>query len=292
MLGELISGAFNLIAGDRASKEADSTRRMQIQQAAEERAQQREFAQQGLTWKIDDALRNKDKVHPIYSLGVSGPSYSPVSTNFTADTSMSNAIAATGQNLGRAINSTATQSQRQDAFTVASQKLALEKGSLENDLLRTQLASQVGRLRQAATPPFPQSGEAGAYLIPGQSSSPLIKNKPLEVTPGVSSQPQSEGGAVTDVGYARTSTGWAPVPSKDVKERIEDNVIQEFMHAFRNNVLPTFGMNRSPPPFPAPKGKEWQFNPLRQEYQLFDNDSTWARLNRPVNQYKRHRWFY
>lgn len=292
LIGAGISGAFNMAAADKAADEAAKTREAQIDLWNRNNAAQKEFAQWGLTWKIEDAMRNADRVHPIYSLGGGGASFSPSTPAFQSDTSGANALAATGQDISRAISATASASQREDAFSVASRKLLLEKGTLENELLRTQIASMNGRLRQNANPPFPAVGDASSYLVPGQSSSGLIKNKPLEVTPGVATQPQSEGGAITDVGYARTSTGWAPVPSKDVKERIEDNLIQEVMHAFRNNVLPTVGLNKSPPPFEAPKGKEWHFNPLRQEYQLFDADSTWARINRPMNQYKRHRWFY
>lgn len=266
MIGELISAGANLLGGFLNRQEAEKSREQTERLAQQNIALQKEFAQHGLTWKIDDAMRNADKIHPIYSMGSAGASFSPVSANFASSGAMGNAIAAAGQDIGRAVNSTATQGQRLDAFTKAAQMLTLEKGGLENELLRAELASKNGRLRQVSAPPFPAPGENN-FLIPGQSGT-YVKPTPLAVTPGVPSQPQSEGGAITDVGYARTSTGWAPIPSKDIKERIEDNLPQELLHTMRNNIFPSVGINMSPPPFAAPPGKEWFFHPGKQEYQL------------------------
>lgn len=276
MLGSVISAGANIIGGlinSSATKDANAQSAALAQQNME---MQKEFAQKGLRWKIDDAFSRADKVHPIYSLGSAGAAFAPVSANFAADTSIGSALSAAGQNIGRAVHSTATQAERVDAFTKAAQALSLEKGALENEHLRTQIASENARLRQAATPPFPS---AAPYLVPGQTQSgpatELIKSKPLELAPGVPGQPQSEGGAITDVGYARTGTGWAPVPSKDVKERIEDDFVQQMLHTMRNNVMPTFGYNFNPPPFKAPEGKEWHFHVPTQEYRLQPKGQGW-----------------
>lgn len=274
MLGNIISAGASLIGGYLNSKATQKQNAAAAALADKNMQQQRDFAEHGLTWKINDALKNADKVHPIYSLGASTPSYTPVSANFSADHGIGNAIGSAGQDIGRAINATATQGQRASAFTAAAQKLSLEKGALENELLRTQLASQNARLRSPATPPFPVQGDG--YNIPGQTQSgPLIKATPLEVTPGVPHQPQSEGGSITDVGYARTSTGWVPVPSKDVKERIEDDFVQQTLHTMRNNVLPSIGYNFNPPPFKAPEGQEWHFHVPTQEYRLQPKGQGW-----------------
>lgn len=273
MLGSLIAAGASLAGGLLGKSSADAARESQENMAAQNIALQREFAQNGIQWKVEDA--KKAGIHPIYALGGSTSSFSPVSSSFTADTSMPNALAAAGQDIGRAVNATRTQSDRVDAFTKATQTLGLERAQLENEILRTDLASKTGRLRQAATPPFPAAAQP--YLIPGQTESGLTKSKPLEVTPGASQQPQSEGGAITDVGYARTKTGWAPVPSKDVKERIEDAFIPETLWSIRNNILPSVGANMSPPPFKAPPGKAWYYDVPRQEYQLKDANTPWYR---------------
>lgn len=280
-LATIAGGVLNFLGNERSNKNAKAM-------ADENIRQQREFAQHGLTWKIDDAFRNADRVHPIYSIGASGPSYTPVSANFSADTSLGNAVAAAGQDIGRAVNATATNRQRVDAFTVAAQKLSLEKGSLENELLRSELASKNARLRQVAMPPFPNP--SAQYAIPGQGATEFTKPTPLDTVPGVPGQPQSEGGAITDVGYARTGTGWAPVPSKDVKERIEDDFIQQSLHTMRNNVMPSIGMNFAPPPFDAPPGKEWHFHVPSQEYRLQPKGQGWWDRGFTVRDERKSQW--
>lgn len=271
MLDALISAGAKLLGGFMGSNATKDANAQSLAFAREQMAAQKEFAQHGLTWKIDDAFRpeNLERVHPIYSMGSSGSSYTPVSAAFSPDTAMANAVAGAGQDIGRAVHATSSSSQRKDAFTDAVQKLTVEKGTLENDLLKMELASKVGRLRQNATPPFPVVGDN--YSIPGQAQSGdnYIKPKPLEVAPADPRLPSAEGGAISDTGYARTTTGWAPVPSKDVKERIEDNIPAELMHFFRNNILPTFGYNRAPPPGIKLKDDErWIFHFPTQEYRV------------------------
>lgn len=271
MLGSLISAGANIIGGLIGSASTREANQMAAQQAANNAALQKEFAQSGIQWRVEDAKRAG--IHPIYAIGSGGASFSPVSANFSADTSLPNALAAAGQDIGRAVNQTRTQSQRADVFTKTAQALSLEKAGLENDLLRAEIASKTGRLRSPASPPFPAPGENN-FLIPGQSGS-YVNPTPLAVTPGAANQPQSEGGAITDHGYARTSTGWAPVPSKDVKERIEDNFPQEILHFMRNNLLPSIGYNFNPPPFKAPPGQEWHFHVPSQEYRLQPKGQGW-----------------
>lgn len=269
-----ILGFAGRIGGSLIDRETTrDTNNMTKDMAQQNMALQREFAQSGIQWRVEDA--KKAGIHPIYALGSAGASFSPVSANFASPPSVAGDMAAAGQDLGRAINSTRTESQRADAFTRATQSLSLERAQLENEVLRADLASKTGRMRATQNPPM--AAAANPYLIPGQTQSGLVQGKPLEVAPGPSNQPQSEGGAITDLGYARTKTGWAPVPSKDVKERIEDAFVPETLWAIRNNVLPSMGFNMSPPPFKAPPGKAWYFDVPRQEYQLKDKDTPWYR---------------
>lgn len=266
MLGPLLSAGTTILGGLLGKKSADDAREASLQLAARNEALQREFAQNGIQWRVEDA--KKAGIHPIYALGGAGASFSPVSANFTADTSLPNALASAGQDIGRAIHATRTQKDRVGAISTTAAKLQLEGLNLDNDLKRVEIASKTGRLRQGQVgPPNPVGNN---YLIPGQTESGEVKPKPLEVAPGAKHAPHMEGGAITDVGQSRTNDGWAPVPSKDVKERIEDNIFQEALHFYRNNVLPSLGQNLSPP-FEAPKGKQWWYNTLRQEYQLLDN---------------------
>lgn len=273
MIGDIIGGIGNIIGGFLGRSSQEKMMEQQI-------ALQREFAQSGIQWRVADA--RAAGVHPLYALGAQTHSFSPMSIGSDP---LASGIAAAGQNIGRAIDSTASQGSREKSFQAAIQALQLQRGKLENDLLKTQIASNVGRLNSAQIgPPMPSGGSAGSssYLIPGQTQSGLIKPKPLEVSPAPPGAPQQEGGAITDVGFARTATGFVPVPSADVKERIEDNLPHELMHFLRNNVLPERIGGSSRPPFPAPAGKQWIWTGI--EYQLRDaapphrpRDDTWWR---------------
>lgn len=263
----------NMAAADNAA-----TRALNLQINQDNIALQREFAQHGIRWKADDA--KAAGLHPMAALGGAGAAFSPVahvsggsipstpvsspSANIVADTSMGNAMSSMGQDISRAISATAAVAERNDAYTQAMQAISLEKGTLENDLLK----SQIARARQSTGPAMPVSGR---YLVDGQGSTAsgtsLVVNKPLERTPGDPNNVHAEPGALTDVGYARTASGgYAPVPSKDVKERIEDNLIQETLWAFRNNLLPSLLMNQKPPPVAPKEGHGWVFDPFTQEY--------------------------
>lgn len=269
MIGEILSAGASLLGGflnrsaakdAAAQQQANFDRNIQMQQ---------DFAQQGIRWKVADA--KAAGIHPLFALGSSGASFSPVASTVGADTSMGTAMANAGQDLGRAINSTRTQSERVTAVSEAAQKLSLDKMSLENQLL----ASQIAKINQSMTPSFPASNDR--FLIDGQGNTKvtgierpksLIQEKAMERAPSDPGRPFSEPGAITDVGYARTAQGgYAPVPSKDVKERIEDTLIPELLWAIRNNVLPAFGFNEAPPRVPVPAGYDrWKFHPFKMEY--------------------------
>lgn len=263
MLGDIIGGIGKIVGGFMGQNEAENTREAQLNMARDNYQHQKEFAQHGIRWKVDDA--KAAGLHPIYALGGSGASFSPSSANFTADTSMANAVAGAGQDLGRAINSTRTEGERGDAFTKTARALQLENMSLQNDNLRSEIASKVGRLRQNPNPPMPSPGDA--WLVPGQAQSGLIKNEPMKRTnPG--DEPSNEPGAITDTGYVRTkSGGYVPLPSKDAKERIEDIMPHEWSHFWRNNIMPHFGGRQFNPPYKAPEGKEWVYD-LTDGYRL------------------------
>lgn len=271
MLGSILSAGANIIGGILGSQSADKARDSTERMAAQNIALQKEFAQSGIQWRVEDARRAG--IHPIYALGSGGATFSPVTANFSGDDSLAKGFAAAGQDLGRAIDAGRTGPQKIDAFTRTAQALQLEKAGLENEVLKLEVASKAGRLRQVTQPAIPAAVDP--YLIPGQGNSPLISSKALEVTPAPKNAPQSEGGAIPDVGYARTGTGWTPVPSNDVKNRIEDQVIPELLWSLRNNVFPSVGYNFNPPPFKAPDGKEWHFDVLRQEYQLRPKGQGW-----------------
>lgn len=101
--------------------------------AGEANAQmQREFAQQGVRWKVADA--KAAGIHPLYALGASTPT---ASAAYVGDTSMGNAIANAGQDLSRAWSATRTQPERGDVTgQVFGQYNALLGRQIERDWTR------------------------------------------------------------------------------------------------------------------------------------------------------------
>lgn len=254
LAGAAISAGTSIYAGNQNAKHQSSLR-------AQELAHQKEFAQNGIQWKVADA--KAAGVHPLFALGASTHSYSPMAIG---NSPVAEAMASAGQDIGRAVSATASQSGRMSSAMAA---LGLERAKLENDLLKTQIMKTV----QPTNPPMPSP--ATRYLIDGQgdTSAPpgtFIVDKPLERTTVDPVNRHSEPGALPDVGFLRTADGsYMPVPSDNAKQRIEDNRLHEIMHFLRNNIAPVaHSGSYFKPPFAPDKGKTWQFSPISGYYQV------------------------
>lgn len=137
---------------------------------AEQQAElQREFAQNGIRWKVEDA--KKAGIHPLYALGAQTNAYSPVSVGSTD-------FANAGQNLGSAIGAMVTPKEKIGDFQKTVQQLTLQKMGLENEVLASQLRS----INQPGRGP----GMPAGRMIPGQGN-----------TPATASEMTAGGGAVT-----------------------------------------------------------------------------------------------
>ncbi len=266
MLPALIAAGASLAGGFMNSKANKQAAKATERNAVRNIELQKEFAQSGIQWKADDA--RKAGIHPLYAMGASTASFTPQTIGAVPDTSMGTAVASAGQDISSSINRTRTPSQRITAYTETAQKLTLQKMGLENQMLGAQLA----KINASQNPPMPTGGND--WLVPGQSGSGQATLKvPLPQTGYNPSAPHTEGGAVADVGYARTKTGYVPIPSTDVKERIEDNTIQEILWAIRNNLAPMLLPSaESPPNAPTEKGKDWRFHPFKMEYRQMKRD--------------------
>lgn len=276
MLGDWMKNAD--ILSPALQRDADLKKRKEQERGIGDQKQreyeiQKEFAQNGMRWKVEDARRAG--LHPLFALGGSGASYSPQGVTI-ADPVDNNVpsgpdLSAMSQDLTRAMNSTRTGQERELAqIQLASARADLDGKTIDNQIR----ASQLKKLQ--AGPAFP----GGDNFISGQGNSGLVKDQPLTRTATLPGG-HAEGGAIGDIGWAKTSTGVVPVPSKDIKERIEDNFFHETSHFIRNNVMPNFGGGTAPPASALPKGAtNWFWNPVRQEYQPEYPDRGYGRAKR------------
>lgn len=157
MIGPLISAGSSIVGGlinRDASRRATNMTRDNLNAQMQ---MQKDFAKSGIRWRVEDA--RKAGIHPLYALGANTPQYTPTSATFAADTSLGNSFAAAGQDIGRAINSTRTASERETSFTRSMQNLQLENAGLDLEIKKTQLASAIARNRDNATPPGPAGSD-------------------------------------------------------------------------------------------------------------------------------------
>lgn len=223
---------------------------------AEDRAynRQKEFAQHGIAWRVEDAKRAG--IHPLAALGAQTTSFSP---SFVGD-SVGPSIAAAGQHLGRALYATRTYQQRKEM-------LDLKKDELQNQLLAAQLAL----VRSQTGPPLPSNSLMNPPLVgAGQGDAAYVEEVPLRKTHSQPGRPGQEVGYIDDYSYTRTPEGYAVVPSKEMKERMEDSIIPETMWSIRNLLIPMLkGGPPAPNPkyYPLPTGYDyWEWKPLLQEF--------------------------
>lgn len=266
MIGALIGAGASLLGGMFGRKDAKKQQQASIKAAAaqEERnyERQKEFAKSGIQWKVADA--KKAGIHPLYSLGASTTSFSgyagtgdysnPAATDYSS-------LAAAGQDIGRAIDSTRSPGEKLTAYAKTVQDLTLQRMGLENEVL----ASQVAKIRSSTTPGIPS--ETDQYLIEGQNVPGTVVETPLKrVAPGPGGF--REPGAVSDIGYSKNAFGgYSVIASDDVKRRIEDSP-EEWVHYYRNNIHPWFNKDsRRPPPIPLKSRHAWAYDPVFGYYQ-------------------------
>lgn len=251
MLGAIVGGITSLIGGRRAEKNATKQSNVEYQR-------QKEFAQSGISWKVKDAKRAG--IAPLAALGAPLTSYAPQSIS-----GGDGGISQFGQDIGRAIDATRSPGQRADAYTRTAQALELERGGLQNELLRAQIA----KLNQPGNGPG-IAVDSENYTIPGQPNSGIPgvvvqPSKSVTVTPNT---PHEQRGTVPDVMWVQTNTGgYAPVPSSHAKELIEDQMIPEIGWAMRNVVTPMISTDHRPPAHvPLKPRHKWIWDSGRMEY--------------------------
>lgn len=261
--GTILGGAAALAGNYFDSKK---NREAVERENAKNMAAQKEFAQHGIRWKVEDAKRAG--ISPEFALGAS--THSP---SFASQAPMTDFGRETGQNIQRAVLATMDKESRQIDEMIKAETLRGMR--LTND--------QIDPTRNPPPPGNPPFPSQKGNVVSGQGDSP-IKDVQLERTGMSKTTPYSEGGSLPIVGWAMTSDGGLrPVPSKDVKERIEDQIVPETLWAIQNLAAPNFGKGPTPPKDALPKGSpSWRwsmsrqaFYPTKAKYKVHDPNEYW-----------------
>lgn len=223
MLGEALGAIGGLIGSIFGSSKADK--------AAEENIKlQREFAQQGIRWKVEDA--KAAGIHPLFALGAQTTAFQPVSVG-GAD------WGTTGQNIGSAMGAMLTPKEKQDGFAKTVQNLTLEKMGLENEVLRSQLRLQLQPGRGPGMP-VPRS-------IDGQGSTTMTTAGGVTVNVNPANTPAQDwenqygeiGGELGGLGNLATDV-WQTI-DKAIKAQPKPKTVYDVLdYGGRGNVKTTF----------------------------------------------------
>lgn len=258
--GSLIAGGAGLVGGFLGSRSTRAANEANAEAAKQSIEMQREFAKNGIRWKVEDAV--KAGVHPLYALGAQTHSFAPVSVGAIPNTSMGDAVRDMGQDISRSIQSTRTrQEQELSKLQIASAKLDVEGKAIDNQIR----ASQLSKLNapQTAMP----SGNSSANFIPGQGNTPLVRNKPLDKTISQPGRYAQEAGWRPDVSYARTDTGLTPMVPESLAESLEDDFVGKMLWRYRNQMVPNFTPRGAPAKSQLPKGyNNWEYDFWSQEW--------------------------
>lgn len=231
---------------------------------------QREFAQNALSWKVADAQRAG--IHPLFGLGAQTHAFSPVQVGAP---DYASTFGKAGQDLGRAAVALMDNKKR-DNFVSQASVLQLENQSLQNDLLR----SQIARLNGQLPPPMPlQLGGGG---LAGQNVAAIAggslgehKIEPAEITASQIRLPsQTAGPSMPTVSWGTTSDnrGVQAFPPKSLG--VEDEFAAPLMFDWylRNRLLPNLDSRGKEPSnavlqklFPGAIGWEWSHSNQRWE---------------------------
>lgn len=267
MFGELLSFGGNLLGGLFGKSSAEKAAQKQYEQ-------QKEFAQEGIRWRVADA--KAAGIHPLAALGAQTHSYAPTAFNDPLPQALANA----GQDLGRAIDAGRTGRERVDAYTKTVQDLSLRRMGLENELL----ASQIQKVRQPGhPPPIPSTGSPGVFasgdvftggnsvLSDGGISQPtdLVQDNPMQRVQRAPGALHQEPGSIAGrTFYDTPSGGYSPSYSGDLADRMDENPVGSWAWGWRELVAPNFSHKNWNPPYPAPWHSHWVWDSIDSSYKL------------------------
>lgn len=225
------AGLVDFVTG--ADREAEANRQAVERANQQNISLQREFAQHGIRWRVEDAIAAG--IHPLAALGAAPSGFSPSVQAFTDDRRARTKDFALnmGQNLLRAQAATMTPEQKTAAA------LELESMSLDNQLK----AHHLNELKSGR--PFPS-----------------VVEKPLERVAAEVDNPWQEVGNYPSVAYMKSPTGLVPVMPPNLAEALESDQTNQAQWAIRYKGGPNFAPAERPSKNKLPawaSGWVWSF---------------------------------
>ena len=242
-LGSVVSAVGSIAGGILGANSAQNVAGMNYEA-------QKEFAQNGIRWKVEDAKRAG--IHPLYALGASTQGYSP-SGGYGGDFGISDAAAQFGQGFERAQQAKMTKEEREKqevrdaiqdmaALEDLNQKRRMNDAQirLANSEIFRNFALSTNSLRMSGLPPAMPGGPGG--VIAGQGNSYATGQTTPEISSVVTSEkgtPSVQAGSPPDVRFYRTlSGGRAPLPTEDAGDAMDAALGAGLQWSFRNNLVP------------------------------------------------------
>lgn len=177
-----LGGVLDFVGDIVQHEEAESQFDQQVEHQRQQMAMQREFAQHGIRWRVEDA--QAAGLHPLYALGGSGATYSPVPQVIgEGDTSGGRAISRLGQNISRAAAAQETEEQRTERRI----RLGLASAQIEKDnAMAGYYWSMAAREAQEAraSKPFPSVSVNDMFQHPGLTGQVQVKPDEVPSTRG------------------------------------------------------------------------------------------------------------
>lgn len=256
-IGQAIGGASGLFGGSRGGTDWTSIQLMREQQQL-----QKEFAQNGIRWKVEDA--KAAGLHPLAAIGATGASYTPVSYVGGSDRSsgdMGQSLKDMGQGLGRAVAATQTKEERvASAFELTRQRQEIERG----DLINAKLAADLALMQSGVGPGMP-STVANPSRTVASANGYVMKDAEVTRTGSAGLTAAPPEGNPLATAYSDPYGGRTSLPQKEVN-------VDEFSspgwgsYFYTNRLLPFVDqvMGRPSPAKPAmgdlPRGAvDWHF---------------------------------
>lgn len=268
--GALIGGVGSAISGLLGNR---SSRK----QAAAQAALQKEFAQNGITWKVEDAKRAG--LHPLAALGAQTVPYQPVTVG--QDFSFAKDM---GQDISRAMMATADAKQRE---ALAAEQMQMNREAhaaninrIHADTALTEMqtreaAARVGRLSSAQIgPPAPSyrrggsPNNVGAFVV---DPSRITAHGDVE---SVEAGPPTPGFKKYSIGGKRAKAV-IELPGQQMSESLEGTGIAAPLYVWGHNILRTgeralnaiTGDPDTRPKVKLPKGYTWRWSAFNQAWQ-------------------------